>query len=247
MLRKERRMARINIEETLFKDPRFYKLAAKLGSLEAALGAFVMCLVVAQKHWLLSEKKGIPVEEWAKNQLKDEIIDVGLATACDRFVYVRGSKDSFKWLEQRSNAANKRWHPEKEDATVSDRMRPNAEAMPLSLSLLQKKETTNTSSPVDTGGPEKFDLEALYQLYPGRLGGMEKKLGMERLTKIITSQVKYEKFKKAVINFREYCVKHKKIKTEFVPMWSSFVLRWEEWVNPEFLAPKKPISFGDSY
>lgn len=99
-------MSRINIEDSLFKDNRFINLVLKLGSRRLALGAMTECYIVAQKFWIKCNGQGIPIEEWKKECLEDLIIEVGLSTVNDRFVYVHGSKEQFKWLEQRSNAGS---------------------------------------------------------------------------------------------------------------------------------------------
>ena len=98
-------MARINIEDSLFKDHRFFQLAIKTGSLQNALGAIVWAFIIAQKHFLdESNDRKIPLEEWKKQECSDLLIEMGLAEMSDSGVSVSGSKEQFSWLLQRVEA-----------------------------------------------------------------------------------------------------------------------------------------------
>lgn len=89
-------MARINIEDELYKDARFLTLVSKVG-LDAAIGSIVRAFTVAQKYWLKNESK-IPAEVWKKQMLNQGLVDVGLATLHGDGYYVAGSKEQFAWL-----------------------------------------------------------------------------------------------------------------------------------------------------
>lgn len=99
-------MARVNIEDSLYRDNRFIELYIKLGSLETALGALIRVWSVAQKFYLLDDRR-IPIEEWKKQKLNDSVIDVGLAENVNGRVRVAGSDEQFKWLAQRVDAGRK--------------------------------------------------------------------------------------------------------------------------------------------
>ena len=98
-------MARINIEDSLFKDPDFLKLIAKVGNYYEALGLVISCFQLAQKYWI--EHKCIPEDKWHKDF--EPLVEVGLAerTFGARSVKVRGSEKQFSWLVQKSNAGKK--------------------------------------------------------------------------------------------------------------------------------------------
>lgn len=96
-------MARINVEDELFTDKRFINLMMKLGSIEMALGALVRCWVVAQRYYKTSDR-GIPLAEWNEQELKTEIIDVGLARIDGDFVVIAGGQKHFGWLRDRIDA-----------------------------------------------------------------------------------------------------------------------------------------------
>ncbi len=90
-------MARINIEDDLYKDNRFTDLVLALGSKQMALGALTEAWCVAQKYWANSQH-GVPKTVWKKQKLRSELIDTGFARDEGDFVYVCGSKKQFHWL-----------------------------------------------------------------------------------------------------------------------------------------------------
>lgn len=94
---------RINVETRLFTDPDFVKLMIDLGCQNAAIGMWLRVVILAQEHWL--EHKMIPEEKW-----RDEfnpLVEVNLVRKVDGGYYLRGSKEQFEWLEQRSKAGQK--------------------------------------------------------------------------------------------------------------------------------------------
>lgn len=95
------RVARINVEDSIFKDIRFFELAQTLGGIDAALGSIVRAWIVAQGYWL-TNGVGIPYTVWEKQKLRPELIEVGLAEVRGDFVYVIGSKEQFAWLNAAS-------------------------------------------------------------------------------------------------------------------------------------------------
>ena len=96
-------LARINVEDSLFKDNRFFKLAQKIGGLDAALGAIVRAWSLAQK-WYLTPERMIPMSEWRDQEISDLIIDVGLAEKIGEKIRIKGADQQFAWLLQRSDA-----------------------------------------------------------------------------------------------------------------------------------------------
>lgn len=135
-------MARINIEDSLFKDIRFDELKIKLGSVDTALGAMVRAWSLAQK-WYLKEETSrlIPISEWKKQRISDHIIEVGLAEIRENRVYVSGSDEQFSWLLQRQIAGKKGGRPsnqnKQEKVKGPDKVPvpPESGSNPLSLSL----------------------------------------------------------------------------------------------------------------
>ena len=97
-------MARINIEDHLFKDSRWNKLLIKTQCEYKALGLVTTAWIIAQEHWL--DHKGVPAKAWPKEL--NILIETEFATRkADDSVYVKGSRKAFAWLEQRSEAGKK--------------------------------------------------------------------------------------------------------------------------------------------
>lgn len=97
-------MARINIEDSLFRDSRWLDLIIKTGCQHRALGLLARAWILAQEHWL--EYGHVPAKAWLKDL--NILIDVELAKRLsDGNVYVKGSKTAFGWLEQRVAAGRK--------------------------------------------------------------------------------------------------------------------------------------------
>ena len=98
-------MARINIEDSLFKDGRFLDLCIHYGDRQRALGAIVWAFIVAQKFFLSEESERlIPLNEWKRQKCDDKLIEFGLAETKDKGIYVCGSEDQFAWLLQKQAA-----------------------------------------------------------------------------------------------------------------------------------------------
>lgn len=101
-------MARINVEDSLYKDLRFINLIVKFGSLEMALGSMVRAWSLAQEHYLdEANERLIPHDEWNRQKIRNEILEVGLAEQRAMGIYVHGAKEQFEWLIQKQEAGKK--------------------------------------------------------------------------------------------------------------------------------------------
>lgn len=101
-------MARINIEDSLFKDQRFSKLCIKMQSRRAALGAIIEAWMLAQQYVSSENPSGrVPAAEWQAQEIAQEIIDSGLARIVDEQVEIVGGLKNFAWLVQKKEAARK--------------------------------------------------------------------------------------------------------------------------------------------
>lgn len=99
-------MARINIEDSIYKDRRFYDLLLKMGDIDKTYGVLVRTWLVAQK-WYLKPERMIPATEWAKQLITEAVIEVGFAERVGDFVRVCGADEQFAWLVQRVEAGKK--------------------------------------------------------------------------------------------------------------------------------------------
>lgn len=97
-------MARINIEDAIFRDHRFLTLAIKLGDPDRALGALVRAWCLAQKWYTKSEDRRIPIDDWAKQLLPKELLETGLVESDGKSVRVAGADEQFSWLLERAEA-----------------------------------------------------------------------------------------------------------------------------------------------
>lgn len=95
-------MARINIEDSLYKDDRFLELVLKTGNVYIAKGMMLTAFTLAQKYWL--SHRSIPESAWPKSL--NILIECNLATFDSNggSIYVRGSSENFAWLDRSSKA-----------------------------------------------------------------------------------------------------------------------------------------------
>lgn len=131
-------MARINIEESLHKDNRFFQLAIKLGGREIAMGCLVYAWAEAQRHYL-SHDGHIPKTKWKEQGLNDAIIECGLAEMTDRGIRLKGTDEQFVWLKQRSKAGKK--NRESASAEIIE----NSSERPLTADVGSERETSSYS------------------------------------------------------------------------------------------------------
>lgn len=138
-------MARINIEDSIFKDVRFFKLFALCNNdFDKTLGLLVRAWILAQKHYLKTDHRLIPLDEWNQETDFQKLIEVKLSEIKPDGVYVCGSNEQFKWLLQRSDAGKRGVIAKKNKlATVSDRLATADGSKPLTLSLTHSLNTNN--------------------------------------------------------------------------------------------------------
>ena len=118
-------MARINIEDKLWTDPRFNilvrQITKELPNLTAdqsqahALGSLVLAWKAAQSYWSNPDhpEAGVPLKVWEGMGLLTSIIECDLAYVVDGEVFVRGSGDSFDWLSACRKNGQKGGRPKK--------------------------------------------------------------------------------------------------------------------------------------
>lgn len=170
-------MARINIEDSLFRDPRFSELMIKCGSRPLALGLLIDAWILAQHYWKTSSN-GIPKGVWTDAGISNLLIECRLADDRGDFVYVRGSNENFDWLRKaassgRAGGLARRGtgnHSEKSQATLSE-----SKPLPLPLTLSLKKERKRES---ETGAiaprPPQSKFHRLIEIWNERCGGLPK-------------------------------------------------------------------------
>jgi hypothetical protein len=224
-------MPRINIEDSIYKDPRFTQLVLKVQNLDQALGMLVRAWTVAQK-WFLTETKRIPENEWEKNFLSHHLIEVGLVKKDDSGYWVCGANEQFSWLTQRVEAGKL--------GGLARAKRPLARAKrPLAG---HKQNVASSSSSVSENinthmcsDEHPADLELIYQKYPRRDGATSKDLGMDRIRKIIAaSPTALADVTLAVENYKAECDRLKRTGTELVKHFGNFFGPkgpWKEYIT----------------
>ena len=159
-------MARINIDDAIYRDDSFIKLILKVQSKRIALGMIVEAFSLAQKFYLKPESdRLIPFDEWKRNGIADELLEVGLAEVRETGIYVRGSSEQFDWLVVRAEAGRKGGKKTQENNALKANVKQNqakleqteanekqTEASPSirkpltpTLTLTHKEETTTTN------------------------------------------------------------------------------------------------------
>jgi hypothetical protein len=96
-------VARLNIEDSLFREDGFLSLVELTGNKYIAIGMLVSAFSLAQKYWI--SHGYIPKDEWTESL--EAVVSVRLAVASDNGVYVKGSKEQFSWLQQKHDAGKK--------------------------------------------------------------------------------------------------------------------------------------------
>lgn len=212
-------MARINIEDSLFKDSRFIDLMIKIGDKDAALGKIVRAFIVAQSHYLSTDNdRLIPKSEWKKQGCSDDLLDVGLAEEKKKGIYVFGSDDQFKWLLQRQNAGKS---PKRQGSrpgeTVDDRSiavdnRNESVANgsnPLSLSLSPSLSLThNHSTNSNKKNASEFDwisaFEDSFNLYKKSFPGKSKGPSGPKFKTQIKNEKDLALLKTCIANYKSF-------------------------------------------
>jgi hypothetical protein len=95
-------VARINIEECWWSDPRRMKLIELVGTLQAD-GAALNAWRVAQEFW--SKGELVPKSIWNHVQANAKLIEANLAEEREGGIYVRGSSEYLSWVAERRLAA----------------------------------------------------------------------------------------------------------------------------------------------
>jgi hypothetical protein len=126
-------VARLNIEESLYTDERFFELVALVKSGELALGKLVRAWTVAQKYHL--SHREIPTEVWVKQRLDQVLIDVDFAERTATGVRMRGQDEQFAWLVNASRAGKKSVKARRETDGTAQPIRQKAPSNDLQRTL----------------------------------------------------------------------------------------------------------------
>lgn len=207
-------MARINIEDSIYRDERFHKLSAFEGK-HKALGLCVAAWDLAHR-WFLKHPEGlIPIAEWDNDPELLLLEKYGLAERKKNGIYVKGSRDECQYLTKRVLAGRKGGLKSQEK--ISSKHKQIEQNRPSSSSSFSISENNNNIC--NANALRASELEKLYQAYPRKLGKAE---GLSRLKNMIKTEQDYRDFEKAVANYSAF-IKREKIEPRFIKQFSSFV------------------------
>jgi hypothetical protein len=222
-------LARINVEDSLFKDNRFIKLSGRSGGLAQALGAVVQAWIIAQPYWL-AHRRGIPKPVWKQQDLCDAIIEVGLAEDQGDFVYMRGSKDQFHWLTEAQEAGKRGGDANAKRIAKSlekKQSHPEGSLKGANTSYSSSFSKDNTNTAHAPFGAHVCELEKIYrEHYPKKAG---KSRGLKYLAKDIKTPEDVASFGVAV---RRYASSDEVIRG-YVKHFSTFAHEWRDWLDQD--------------
>lgn len=100
-------MARINVEDTIWRDDRFDQLKVLLGNRAVAIGWLVVAWDLAHIWFGKTPTHLIPVSEWEKAKMPSALMETGFAELRDGGVYVRGTNDHCRYILDRKEAGRR--------------------------------------------------------------------------------------------------------------------------------------------
>lgn len=146
-------MARLNVEDDIFRSPCFHEFVeSQNGDMAKALGLLILFWFAAQKRWAQGEL--LPRSEFRKGW--QPILDCGLAEEREAGIYAKGSEEQFAWLVQKVTAGREggiRSGVKRREAAVKRQASgANPLTPPLTLSLSQEDLVVVTE--IETRGAE---------------------------------------------------------------------------------------------
>jgi hypothetical protein len=163
-------VARINIEDSLWKDERFQDLMIKTGNRHTAKGMLVELWALAQEYWF-PDRKLIPLERIQRAGL-DLVLEVGLAVQKAEGIFAVGTEKAFDWLFQKQDAGKKGGIKSGAKRALSSAKRakagakhPPSETNPLTLTLSPTL-TLSSSSDSNSNSEESIGVPAVAATAP---------------------------------------------------------------------------------
>ena len=174
-------MARLNVEDQFFRDPRLKILEKRLGCRMMAVGSCVTFWHLAQEYWS-RDKQLIPRTAFDAYELPEGLLEAGFAEDIGGEIYAKGAAEMFAWLIKakesgrkgglasgaaRTNKNNGMTEPCAEGSLEAPSSKPASMANPLTLTLtptltLTQKKAKNEKLPPSAGGPKRADPVAMW-------------------------------------------------------------------------------------
>lgn len=191
-------MARINIEECWWSDPRRMKLIELIGTLGAD-GVAINAWRTAQEFWAKGEL--VPLSIWKHVQANDKLIQANLAEERDGGVYVRGSSQYLEWVAERRRAAAAGGKKSaKKRAKKPQTPQANGKQTQAKDELAKQTQPSGSSS---SSGSSSDSCSGSEELHPPVAAGSTKELRDEiwkRYSNAYFSRYKTEPVRNAVVN-----------------------------------------------
>lgn len=153
-------MARINIEQVWWTDPRREKLANSLGSLLLADAVVIRAWKLAQDFW--GNNRGlIPKHVFETLEANANLIQANLAEVREDGVYVRGSSQYLDWVTQRRDAA-KRGGQKSSEKRTQNKQKPQANAKQTSTKSKQTQASGSISGSISGSSSNSGSVNTPY-------------------------------------------------------------------------------------
>lgn len=218
-------MARMNVEEKWWSDPRRGRLILLLKNHLLADGAMLNAWKLAERYWV-PDRKLIPLNVWEEAEMPEEIFTVSLATREEFGIKVRGIEDEFEWRSQRREAGRKGGKQKQANSSKTLQDQTNLPSSSSSSSNTNTKDATLRDELENSFGK-------LYASYPKRPGGHRKKDALKTFKAKFSSQPAQEKLAAAITHYVRICETEKITGTNFVKQFATFVNGgWEDFAGP---------------
>lgn len=210
----------LRLQNTIFEDPSFFEFTHE----ELSFWIYVLCLA--------SRKQGGTVKIMLAHAERVGRFSFSAIDSAIKKLVILGT------IEIRNDSRHV-------DVTCTSRAR-DADVTRTSRSRNTTNERTNVTNYIGAADADARTnlIEGIYKRYPRRKGGQNKTAGVTKLKRLTMGEL--ERFDKAVGNYAAYCLAEKKVGTEYVMQFGTFVSRWEEWL--EIAHPSaKPLQTPDDF
>lgn len=239
-------MARINIEDSVYRDQRFLDLCISYQCKFRALGALVALWSIGQDYWK-RDRALIPKDKWAQQRLPVELIELGFVIEKTHGFEVDGAENHFAWLVQKVNAGKKGGSSKNNNLEPSGAKRSQAqpnESKPLTLTLtptLTQNKNNNAQRKRRACPFSRADFEKVYDLYPRKEG---KSKGLDKCKTEIKTDADYQALGEAVSRYKAHC-EAEAIEPRFIKHFATFMGSWRDWLDDD--VGKSTIKNGKSW
>lgn len=245
-------MARINIEDCWWIDPRRERLGTLLGSMMVADAVVIRAWRVAQEFWGKGRNL-VPKHVFETLEASSKLIEANLAIEYENGVYVRGSSQWLEWVNEereKRKAGGQKSAQRPRDAKgrllASDQVTSNNDPSESSNVQVSVSGSYSGSKEIQYNAPSELfsekeistlgtkfkpsdtQLQEIYSDFPRKKGRAK---GFAKARAEIKSIHDLDDLKAAVSNYRQNCILEKK-EPRFILHFSTFMAEWRDWIDP---------------